>query len=55
RRGNLPKEATTVLKQWFEDHKDSPYPSEDEKTALCERTGLSLNQVSNWFINARRR
>ncbi|OAL51712.1 hypothetical protein IQ07DRAFT_389163 [Pyrenochaeta sp. DS3sAY3a] len=55
RRGNLPKEATNMLKDWFVAHRSSPYPTEDEKIDLCNRTGLSLNQVSNWFINARRR
>lgn len=45
RRGNLPKEATSQLKAWFNAHRDSPYPSEDEKYALCSSTGLTLNQV----------
>jgi hypothetical protein len=45
RRGNLPKEATALLKKWFADHRDSPYPTEDEKLDLCQRCGLTLNQV----------
>lgn len=45
RRGNLPKEATNILKEWFSANRTSPYPTEDQKMDLCSRTGLSLNQV----------
>ncbi|KAI8147467.1 homeobox KN domain-containing protein, partial [Fennellomyces sp. T-0311] len=55
RRGNLPKTVTAVLKQWLIDHCQHPYPTEEEKIALRNKTGLTLNQISNWFINARRR
>ncbi|KAF2134950.1 hypothetical protein P153DRAFT_329857 [Dothidotthia symphoricarpi CBS 119687] len=55
RRGNLPKEATNRMKEWFAANRVSPYPTEDQKLAFCHQTGLSMNQVSNWFINARRR
>lgn len=55
RRGNLPKAVTETLKKWFQDHIAHPYPSEDEKQKLMDDTGLSMSQVSNWFINARRR
>ena len=72
RRGNLPRNITDMLKQWFEEHLAHPYPTEEEKQMLCARTGLAMTQVSgfartlgqgadsgaqisNWFINSRRR
>jgi len=55
RRGNLPKASTNILKKWLYDHLYHPYPTEEEKKMLESRTGMTLNQISNWFINARRR
>ncbi|KAG5985387.1 hypothetical protein E4U55_003615 [Claviceps digitariae] len=55
RRGNLPKETTDKLRTWFVAHLHHPYPTEDEKQDLMRQTGLQMNQISNWFINARRR
>ncbi|KAJ8654514.1 hypothetical protein O0I10_009820 [Lichtheimia ornata] len=55
RRGNLPKAVTAILRDWLSRHKKHPYPTEDEKLALAQQTNLTLNQISNWFINARRR
>ncbi|KAH7412788.1 homeobox KN domain-containing protein [Cadophora sp. MPI-SDFR-AT-0126] len=55
RRGNLPKETTDKLRAWFVSHLTHPYPTEDEKQELMRQTGLQMNQISNWFINARRR
>ncbi|KHO00783.1 homeodomain-containing protein [Metarhizium album ARSEF 1941] len=55
RRGNLPKETTDKLRSWFVAHLQHPYPTEDEKQELMRQTGLQMNQISNWFINARRR
>ncbi|OJD27473.1 hypothetical protein ACJ73_01131 [Blastomyces percursus] len=55
RRGNLPKSVTDVLRAWFHEHLDHPYPSEEDKQMFISRTGLTISQISNWFINARRR
>ena len=38
-----------------ETHPHGPFPSAAEKEALAEQTGLSVNQVSDWFVNARAR
>ncbi|ORZ21582.1 MEIS-TALE class homeobox protein, partial [Absidia repens] len=53
RRGNLPKHVTEFLKYWLLQHKKHPYPTERQKLELAQRTGLAVNQISNWFINAR--
>lgn len=71
RRGNLPKHVTDILRSWFHDHLDHPYPSEEDKQIFMQKTNLTISQVSrldpeemdsinmlqisNWFINARRR
>lgn len=43
------------MKRWLILHKKHPYPTEREKQILADETGLMVNQISNWFINARRR
>ncbi|KAJ9545517.1 hypothetical protein OSB04_025224 [Centaurea solstitialis] len=49
----LPKRAVNVLRAWLFDHFLHPYPTDTDKQILAKQTGLSRNQVSNWFINAR--
>ena len=44
-----------LLKEWLFSHSRCPYPTEEDKQQLCQKTGLSLQQLNNWFINARRR
>lgn len=55
KRGILPKQATSVMRAWLFQHLVHPYPTEDEKRAIAAQTNLTLLQVNNWFINARRR
>ncbi|XP_042392749.1 homeobox protein knotted-1-like 12 [Zingiber officinale] len=55
KKGKLPKEARQKLLKWWELHYKWPYPSESEKIALAESTGLDQKQINNWFINQRKR
>lgn len=49
----LPEKAVAVLKAWLFEHFLHPYPTDTDKHMLAKQTGLTRNQVSNWFINAR--
>jgi len=53
RRRSLSKRATDLLNQWFFDHINDPYPSDEEKSMLAAQCVLSMNQVNNWFGNKR--
>lgn len=55
KRTNLPRETIEVLNDWIVNNLDNPYPNHTQKRLLLERTGLSNVQLSNWFINKRRR
>ncbi|KAM0872743.1 hypothetical protein ACQ4PT_038522 [Festuca glaucescens] len=53
--GRLPRDARQKLLRWWQLHHVWPYPSELEKHALAESTGLDTKQINNWFINQRKR
>ncbi|KDP38561.1 hypothetical protein JCGZ_04486 [Jatropha curcas] len=49
----LPETSVAILRSWLFEHFLHPYPNDSEKLMLASQTGLTKNQVSNWFINAR--
>ncbi|KAL0911772.1 hypothetical protein M5K25_019934 [Dendrobium thyrsiflorum] len=49
----LPERAIAVLRAWLFEHFLHPYPTDVDKQMLAKQAGLTRNQVSNWFINAR--
>jgi hypothetical protein len=55
RRMNFSQEAVEILKRWFSANSLKPYPSEEEKEQLASQAGITVNQVTNWFINMRKR
>lgn len=55
KKGKLPREARQTLLDWWNAHYKWPYPTEGDKIALAESTGLDQKQINNWFINQRKR
>lgn len=43
------------MKTWFDSHQDNPYASPDTKRLLAAQTKLSLQQVSLWLTNERKK
>mmetsp|Transcript_8241 Transcript_8241/g.16695 ORF Transcript_8241/g.16695 Transcript_8241/m.16695 type:complete len:112 (-) Transcript_8241:1954-2289(-) len=44
-----------IFKRWFDEHQNHPYPTDQEKHELARQTGTTLQQITNWFINHRKR
>lgn len=51
----FPRHAVKTLRDWLDAHTDNPYPTEEEKAELEEKTELKPSQIANWLANARRR
>jgi hypothetical protein len=51
----LPASAVDILKTWFYEHINYPYPTAEERAYLSEITGLTHLQITNWFTNERKR
>jgi len=54
---SLPSETVEYLKAWMmsPEHVAHPYPTEQEKAQIMADTGIELKQLTNWFVNNRKR
>jgi len=53
---SLPAETVEYLKAWMSpQHIAHPYPTEQEKEQIMAETGIELKQLTNWFVNNRKR
>ncbi|KAJ3072977.1 hypothetical protein HDU98_002459 [Podochytrium sp. JEL0797] len=54
KRANHKPDITARLFKWLMEHQNEPYPNEEQKKSMAANTGLTHNQINDWFINARR-
>ena len=54
---SLPADTVEYLKAWMmsPEHIAHPYPTEQEKAQIMADTGIELKQLTNWFVNNRKR
>jgi hypothetical protein len=54
---SLPSETVEYLKAWMmsPEHIAHPYPTEQEKVDIMKDTKIELKQLTNWFVNNRKR
>lgn len=53
----LSQYAVQYLKNWMLSpaHIEHPYPTEEEKVQIMKTTGIEIKQLTNWFVNNRKR
>jgi hypothetical protein len=49
------RKGARVLREWFYQNQEHPYPTDAQKIQLSAETGFSEKRISTWFANARRR
>jgi hypothetical protein len=55
KRQTLPRHTKLILLSWLSENLDRPYPNSREKYELLLKTGITIQKLDYWFINARRR
>ncbi|ELU08447.1 hypothetical protein CAPTEDRAFT_71009, partial [Capitella teleta] len=53
RRRFLSPESVRILSDWYTEHEDHPYPSDQIVERLANRANISVFQVKKWMANKR--
>ncbi|KAK1623331.1 hypothetical protein BDP81DRAFT_454462 [Colletotrichum phormii] len=53
--GRFSHAAVEQPRAWYDSHSDHPYPSTEDVHHIGNHTGLSRQQIRDWFANSRRR
>mmetsp|Transcript_4703 Transcript_4703/g.13612 ORF Transcript_4703/g.13612 Transcript_4703/m.13612 type:complete len:263 (-) Transcript_4703:281-1069(-) len=53
RSNSLPTHVAEYLKTWLMNHMHHPYPTDQEKQEMCQKTGIDVKRLNNWFVNNR--
>lgn len=51
----FPKAIVDYLNNWFEQHIDNPFPTQQQKLIMMATTGLNKRQLSDWLSKARKK
>lgn len=51
----LAPQSVEAMNEWYAQHIDYPYPTDEEKQKLADDNGLTVPQVTCWFANKRNR
>lgn len=52
---NFGDNITNLLTVWILENQSNPYPNQSEKDRLADLSGLSVQQVTDWLANVRKR
>ena len=55
KRRNFSKKSSEILNEYFYSNLANPYPSEEVKEELARKCGITVSQVSIYFIKKRRK
>ncbi|XP_074662822.1 uncharacterized protein LOC141915250 [Tubulanus polymorphus] len=55
RNAGLPQKAVTTMLDWFESHRENPYPTTEQLQQISVDCEITVAQVKSWFANKRNR